>query len=79
MTLRVTLNKSKIALANTCVTAGKPFQQSLTGETTAGATTGTSLLLTETLRERVRHFDGTVQATAEWTHRTQLAPPNYYS
>ena len=43
---------------------------------TAGATTeGTSLLLSETLRERVRHFDGTVQATAEWTHRNALPPP----
>jgi hypothetical protein len=30
------------------------------------STEGTSL--------RVRHFDGTVQATAEWTHRNALAP-----
>jgi hypothetical protein len=43
--------------------------------TTPDATTlVTSLLLTETLCERVRHFDGTVQATAEWTHRNALAP-----
>ena len=28
----------------------------------------------ETLRERVRHFDGTETDTAEWTHRNALPP-----
>ncbi|WP_445174374.1 hypothetical protein [Microcoleus sp.] len=29
----------------------------------------------ETLRERVRHFDGTETDTAELTHRNALPPP----
>ena len=28
----------------------------------------------ETLRERIRHFDGTETDTAEWTHRNALPP-----